>query len=204
MSTRPTPDAVDAAHAAHAADSARAPRVPRPADAVGASDGPERSHTVVGSPLGPLTLVATDGVLSGLYMTEQRHRPPQETFGVPDASPFAEAVRQLDAWFAGDRTDFDLPLRLHGTPFQQRVWTALREIPYGGTVSYGELAARLGKPSASRAVGLANGKNPVSIIVPCHRVVGAGGSLTGYGGGLDRKRRLLDFESGAMPLEGLG
>ncbi|MFG2193568.1 methylated-DNA--[protein]-cysteine S-methyltransferase [Streptomyces sp. NPDC048639] len=161
---------------------------------------PERTHSVVDSPLGPLTLVATDGVLSGLYMTEQRHRPPQETFGVPDETPFAEAVRQLDAYFAGDRTDFDLPLHLHGTPFQQRVWTALLEIPYGRTLSYGELADRLGNPSASRAVGLANGKNPVSIIVPCHRVVGAGGSLTGYGGGIDRKRRLLDFESGALPL----
>jgi methylated-DNA-[protein]-cysteine S-methyltransferase len=158
---------------------------------------PERTHTVVDSPVGPLTLVATDGVLSGLYMTEQRHRPPEDTFGAPDDTPFTEPVRQLDAYFAGDLTDFDLDLRLDGTPFQQRVWSALRDIPYGETVSYGQLADRLGKPSASRAVGLANGRNPIGIIVPCHRVVGASGSLTGYGGGLDRKRRLLDFESGA-------
>ena len=91
-------------------------------------------------------------------------------------------------------TTFDLPLAPRGTPFQQRVWAALCDIPYGGTLSYGQLAARLGAPSAARAVGLANGRNPVSIIVPCHRVVGADGSLTGYGGGLDRKRRLLAFE----------
>ncbi|MGP3925319.1 methylated-DNA--[protein]-cysteine S-methyltransferase [Streptomyces sp. 8N616] len=164
---------------------------------------PERTHTVVDSPLGPLTLVATGAVLSGLYMTEQRHRPPEDTFGTPDDAPFAEAVRQLGAYFAGELTTFDLPLRLDGTPFQQRVWEALRRIPYGATVSYGQLADRLGNPSASRAVGLANGRNPIGIIVPCHRVVGASGSLTGYGGGLDRKRRLLDFESGTESLEGL-
>ncbi|MYY17016.1 MULTISPECIES: methylated-DNA--[protein]-cysteine S-methyltransferase [unclassified Streptomyces] len=155
-----------------------------------------RQHTVLDSPYGPLTLVAPDGVLAGLYMTEQRHRPPEESFGVPDPEPFAETVRQLDAYFAGDLTTFDLPLRLDGTPFQRAVWAELRQIPYGETRSYGELAERLGKPGASRAVGLANGRNPVGIIVPCHRVVGATGGLTGYGGGLDRKRRLLDFERG--------
>ncbi|MFF1463364.1 methylated-DNA--[protein]-cysteine S-methyltransferase [Streptomyces sp. NPDC058330] len=158
---------------------------------------PTRHHTVVDSPYGPLTLVANDGVLAGLYMTEQRHRPPEETFGIPDPGPFAEAVRQLDAYFAGDLTDFDLPLRLEGTPFQRTVWAELRRIPYGETRSYGELAERLGKPGASRAVGLANGKNPVGIIVPCHRVIGASGGLTGYGGGLERKQRLLAFERGA-------
>jgi methylated-DNA-[protein]-cysteine S-methyltransferase len=158
-----------------------------------------RTHTVVESPLGPLTLVATDGVLSGLYMEGQRHRPPEETFGArANASEaFAEAARQLDAYFAGRLTDFDVPLQLDGTPFQQRVWSALCDIPYGVTLSYGGLAERIGSPAASRAVGLANGKNPVSIIVPCHRVVGASGSLTGYGGGLDRKRSLLAFEAGA-------
>ncbi|MFB4300302.1 methylated-DNA--[protein]-cysteine S-methyltransferase [Actinomadura sp. NTSP31] len=157
----------------------------------------EPTHVVVDSPVGPLTLVAVDGALSGLYMVNQRHRPPQETFGVPgnpDAAPFAAAAEQLAAYFAGDLTDFDLPLNLRGTPFQGRVWAALREIPYGETITYGELAVELGKPSASRAVGLANGKNPVGVIVPCHRVVGSTGSLTGYGGGLDRKRYLLDFE----------
>ncbi|MBO2453600.1 methylated-DNA--[protein]-cysteine S-methyltransferase [Actinomadura barringtoniae] len=157
-----------------------------------------RTHTVVDSPYGPLTLVATDGALSGLYMDLQRHRPDQETFGDredPEADPFAAVAEQLTAYFAGELTDFDLPLNLHGTPFQRRVWEALQEIPYGETVSYGRLAVEIGNPSASRAVGLANGKNPVGIIVPCHRVVGSTGNLTGYGGGIDRKRRLLDFEN---------
>ncbi|MGK5627662.1 methylated-DNA--[protein]-cysteine S-methyltransferase [Streptomyces sp. URMC 123] len=155
-----------------------------------------RTHTVMASPVGDLTLVAEDAALRGLYMTDQRHRPPRESFGVrDDADPvFREAVRQLTAYFAGELTVFDLPLRLVGTDFQRRVWAALCDIPYGETVSYGALAERLGSPGASRAVGLANGRNPIGIIVPCHRVVGAGGGLTGYGGGLDRKRRLLDFE----------
>ncbi|NYI07673.1 methylated-DNA--[protein]-cysteine S-methyltransferase [Allostreptomyces psammosilenae] len=155
-----------------------------------------RTHTVIDSPVGPLTLVATDGVLSALYMTDQRHRPEQETFGTPDDEAFGEVIRQLGEYFAGERTTFDLPLALHGTEFQRRVWAGLQEIPYGETISYGELADRIGRPGASRAVGLANGKNPVGIIVPCHRVIGSNGSLTGYGGGLDRKRHLLDFERG--------
>ncbi|XNL82775.1 methylated-DNA--[protein]-cysteine S-methyltransferase [Actinomadura madurae] len=130
-------------------------------------------------------------------MEMQRHRPPAETFGAPgdpDSEPFATVAEQLAAYFAGELTEFDMPLRLHGTPFQQRVWDALQEIPYGETTTYGELAVEIGSPSASRAVGLANGRNPVGVIVPCHRVVGSTGSLTGYGGGLDRKRYLLDFE----------
>ncbi|MFF4359016.1 methylated-DNA--[protein]-cysteine S-methyltransferase [Streptomyces sp. NPDC001604] len=159
-----------------------------------------KHHTVIDSPYGPLTLVADDGILCGLYMTEQRHRPPEESFGTRDETLFAEAEEQLEAYFAGDLKEFTLELRLHGTPFQRTVWGRLREIPYGETRSYGELAAALGNPSASRAVGLANGKNPIGIIVPCHRVVGANGSLTGYGGGLDRKQRLLDFESGTVTL----
>ncbi|MEV7084843.1 methylated-DNA--[protein]-cysteine S-methyltransferase [Streptomyces sp. NPDC093085] len=153
-----------------------------------------RSHTVLESPYGPLTLVATDGVLSGLYMREQRHRPPEESFGPRDPEPFTEAVRQLTAYFDGELTEFDVPFTLHGTAFQRSVWAELLRIPYGETRSYGELAGLLGKPGASRAVGLANGKNPISIIVPCHRVIGAGGGLTGYGGGLSRKQRLLAFE----------
>ncbi|MFF8960982.1 methylated-DNA--[protein]-cysteine S-methyltransferase [Streptomyces sp. NPDC014894] len=156
-----------------------------------------RQHTVVDSPYGALTLVADDGVLSGLYMTDQRHRPDEETFGEPDAAPFGETIRQLDAYFARELTDFDVPMRLTGTPFQRRVWERLLAIPYGETRTYGELAHELGSPNASRAVGLANGKNPVSIIVPCHRVIGSTGSLVGYGGGLTRKQRLLAFESGA-------
>ncbi|MFF8506600.1 methylated-DNA--[protein]-cysteine S-methyltransferase [Streptomyces sp. NPDC015492] len=160
-------------------------------------------HTVVDSPYDPLTLVAVDGVLSRLHMTGQRHRPPEETFGAPDPRPFREAIRQLDAYFAGELTEFDLPLHLVGTEFQLRVWAELRRIPYGETRTYGELAELLGNPGASRAVGLANGKNPVGVIVPCHRVIGAGGGLTGYGGGLDRKQRLLAFESGAAEPEAL-
>ncbi|MFJ8535355.1 methylated-DNA--[protein]-cysteine S-methyltransferase [Streptomyces sp. NPDC093591] len=158
---------------------------------------PTKQHTVIDSPYGPLTLVAEDDVLSGLYMTEQRHRPPEETFGERDDRPFGAAIDQLEAYFAGELKEFTLELRLNGTEFQRRVWDRLRHIPYGETRSYGQLADALGNPAASRAVGLANGKNPIGIIVPCHRVVGAGGSLTGYGGGLDRKKRLLDFESGA-------
>ncbi|AZP23614.1 methylated-DNA--[protein]-cysteine S-methyltransferase [Streptomyces aquilus] len=156
-----------------------------------------KQHTVLDSPYGPLTLVATDGILSNLYMTDQRHRPAQETFGVRDDRPFGEAIDQLEAYFASELKEFTLELHLHGTPFQRSVWEQLLRIPYGETRSYGDLAAALGNPGASRAVGLANGKNPVSIIVPCHRVVGSNGSLTGYGGGLERKQRLLDFERGA-------
>ena len=155
------------------------------------------THVVVDSPVGPLTLVARNGALSGLYMEVQRHRPDNATFGPPgdlQSEPFATVAEQLSAYFAGELTQFDVPLTLHGTPFQQRVWALLQEIPYGKTATYGELATELGKPSASRAVGLANGRNPVGIIVPCHRVIGSTGDLTGYGGGLDRKRYLLDFE----------
>jgi methylated-DNA-[protein]-cysteine S-methyltransferase len=158
------------------------------------------AHTVVDSPVGPLTLVARDGVLTGLYMDRQRYRPAEEIFGEPDASPFAEAARQLRDYFRGTRTDFDLPLDLRGTEFQRRVWAELRTVPFGRTVTYAELAERIGRPTAARAVGLANGHNPVSIIVPCHRVVGTGGALTGYGGGLARKRWLLAHEGGAAVL----
>jgi methylated-DNA-[protein]-cysteine S-methyltransferase len=142
-----------------------------------------------------LTLVAADGVLAGLYMEGQRHRPGQETFGDRDPEPFDAVVAQLRAYFDGTLTAFDLPLAPRGTPFQQAVWSALREIPYGRTVSYGEIADRIGRPTAARAVGMANGRNPIGIIVPCHRVVGSSGDLTGYGGGLDRKRHLLAFEA---------
>ncbi|MFE9413547.1 methylated-DNA--[protein]-cysteine S-methyltransferase [Streptomyces sp. NPDC006704] len=156
------------------------------------------THTLIDSPYGPLTLVAADGVLSRLYMENQRHRPPQETFGERgDGGPFPEVIDQLQAYFAGELTEFTMELNLSGTPFQRRVWRGLQQIPYGETRTYGELAEALGSPGASRAVGLANGKNPVGIIVPCHRVIGANGSLTGYGGGLERKQRLLAFERGA-------
>jgi methylated-DNA-[protein]-cysteine S-methyltransferase len=160
---------------------------------------PTVQHTVIDSPYDALTLVAVDGVLSRIHMTDQRHRPAEETFGEPDRRPFGEVIRQLDAYFAGELTTFELPLKLIGTPFQLRVWEQLCLIPYGETRTYGELAEVLGSPGASRAVGLANGRNPVSIVVPCHRVIGSSGSLTGYGGGLGRKQRLLAFESGAEP-----
>ncbi len=159
-----------------------------------------RTHTVTDSPVGPLTLVADGGRLRGLYMTEHRHQPDPATFGERDPAAFGAAVEQLGGYFAGELTDFDLELAPEGTPFQQRVWTALREIRYGEVTTYGELALRIGQPTASRAVGLANGKNPLSILIPCHRVVGSDGSLTGYGGGLERKRFLLSLEQG--PQEG--
>lgn len=157
----------------------------------------EPTHVVLDSPVGDLTVVAMDGGLAWLYMEVQRYRPSDEEFGLPGDprdEPFAAVAEQLSAYFAGELTEFDLPLNLQGTPFQLSVWNALQEIPYGETTTYGQIAAELGKPSASRAVGLANGRNPVSVIVPCHRVIGSNGDLTGYGGGLDRKRYLLDME----------
>jgi methylated-DNA-[protein]-cysteine S-methyltransferase len=157
-----------------------------------------RSHTVIDSPIGPLTLIAENGRLAGVHMEITRYEPDAATLGTAvgsDNEPvLASAAKQLDAYFDGELTNFDLPLTLDGSPFQQTVWAALQDIPYGQTTSYGDLAKRIGSPSASRAVGLANGRNPVSIVVPCHRVIGADGSLTGYGGGMDRKRFLLALE----------
>ena len=147
------------------------------------------------SPIGRLLLTADGSALTGLYM--EAGRKAQSTEGWQEdfrAAPLPATVQQLTEYFAGNRRDFDLPLRLQGTVFQQRVWRALMEIPYGETWSYGTLAKRIGNPGASRAVGLANGRNPISILVPCHRVIGADGTLTGYGGGLDRKRWLLAHE----------
>jgi methylated-DNA-[protein]-cysteine S-methyltransferase len=147
------------------------------------------------SPIGRLRLLAEDGALVGVYMEEHAHAPAAAADVAAGREPVIdEAARQLAAWFAGERTAFDLPLRPRGTPFQLAVWEALREIPYGETRSYGEIAARLGRPAAVRAVGAANGRNPISIVVPCHRVVGAGGALTGYAGGVERKRWLLGHE----------
>jgi methylated-DNA-[protein]-cysteine S-methyltransferase len=155
-------------------------------------------HAVTDSPIGPLTLVGTGGALSGLYMDEQRYAP--ASYGERDDDAFPDVVGQLREYFAGTRTRFDLELAPVGTPFQQQVWAALREVPYGETTTYGELAAILGRPTAARAVGHANGHNPISIIVPCHRVVGTSGNLTGYGGGLPRKRFLLALEAGTPAL----
>jgi methylated-DNA-[protein]-cysteine S-methyltransferase len=147
------------------------------------------------SPIGRLLLTSDGTALTGLYM-EPSHKA-QSTDGWTEdvtVAPLSATVRQLTEYFDGTRREFDLPLRLQGTTFQTRVWRELTEIPYGQTWSYGQLAQRIDKPSASRAVGLANGRNPISILVPCHRVIGADGSLTGYGGGIERKRWLLAHE----------
>ncbi len=147
----------------------------------------------VDSPVGPLTLAGHGDTLTNLRMVDQTHEPSRADWE-PDDDAFGEAVEQLAAYFAGERTSFDLDLELAGTGFQRRVWAALQTIPYGETRSYRDIAEQVGAPTAFRAVGLANGHNPIGIIVPCHRVIGASGSLTGYGGGLDRKRLLLDLE----------
>lgn len=160
-------------------------------------------HTVVESPVGPLTLVRTPDGLSGLYMHEQRHLPDRQRFGPRADDGFGEVTAQLAEYFAGDRTAFTVTLAPAGTAFQQRVWAALRTIPYGDTWTYLQLAEHLGNPAAIRAVAAANGRNPVGIIVPCHRVIGSDGSLTGYAGGLDRKRFLLDLEGAAGAADGL-
>lgn len=149
------------------------------------------------SPVGTLTLVATERGLNGLY--PDGHAPAPEPEWLRDAAPFREVCRQLDAYFAGDLREFDIPLDLQGTPFQLKVWNALLDIPFGETIHYGEQARRIGQPQASRAVGLANGRNPISVIVPCHRVIGKNGSLTGYGGGLSMKRHLLNLEAPENP-----
>ncbi len=145
------------------------------------------------SPVGTITLAGRDGRIRHLRMDEQTYEPSHDGWE-PDQTAFQDAIDQLTAYFAGDLQEFDLELDLVGTEFQRRVWNALLTIPYGETRSYGEIAVQVGSPGASRAVGLANGHNPVGIIVPCHRVIGANGSLTGYGGGLDRKKLLLDLE----------
>ncbi|AIY47668.1 methylated-DNA--[protein]-cysteine S-methyltransferase [Mycolicibacterium fortuitum] len=145
------------------------------------------------SPVGLLTLAGRNGKLMHLRMVDQTYEPSREGWEADDAA-FPDAVDQLSEYFAGDRTEFTLELDMAGTQFQRRVWEALRAIPYGETCTYGEIARQIGAPGAFRAVGLANGHNPIGIIVPCHRVIGANGSLTGYGGGLERKRALLELE----------
>jgi methylated-DNA-[protein]-cysteine S-methyltransferase len=158
--------------------------------------------TTIASPLGGITVTRSDrdpatgitGAISGLYLPTGRHAAVVRAGWILDDTAFDDIRGQLDEYFAGRRQEFDLPLSAVGTPFQQRVWAQLLRIPFGTTTSYGRVAAALGMPTASRAVGLANGQNPISIIVPCHRVVGADGSLPGYGGGLDAKRWLLSHE----------
>lgn len=154
-----------------------------------------RFFEIYHSPLGELLLVANDDSLLEIRFPEATRKeklPQQCTKG---STLCARAAAQLEAYFAGDLQTFDLPLSPQGTPFQQRVWKALLDIPYGKTISYGELAHRIDRPTASRAVGAANGQNPLPIVLPCHRVIGSNGSLTGYGGGLHRKETLLELES---------
>jgi methylated-DNA-[protein]-cysteine S-methyltransferase len=158
------------------------------------------------SPVGTLLLAAGDEGLTTLHFEARRHAPaqthdwlPTDGGDTPPARTLTRARAQLEEYFAGARTTFDLPLAPRGTPFQLRVWTALREIPFGSTRGYAEIAQRLGLPNAARAVGAANGRNQIAIIVPCHRVIGANGSMTGFGGGIERKRWLLVHE-GAVPL----
>jgi methylated-DNA-[protein]-cysteine S-methyltransferase len=154
------------------------------------------AFTYFDSPIGRLLLCTDGAALTGLYMDVAGRPCARKPDWTEDArsGPLPETVRQLTEYFGGARRDFELPMCLQGTEFQQRVWQALRQIPYGVTLSYGELAKRVSNPNALRAVGLANGRNPISILVPCHRVIGADGSLTGYGGGLERKRWLLAHE----------
>ena len=153
-------------------------------------------HTRITTALGELTLVADGGKLTGLYFPHHWYRPPASALGefVADDPFFAEVAAQLDDFLAGRRTSFDLPVALSGDDFQRSVWAMLTEIPYGSTTTYGALAERLGDRALAQAVGQAVGHNPVSIIVPCHRVVGKNGRLTGYAGGLRRKQHLLDLE----------
>ncbi|MBV8950364.1 MAG: methylated-DNA--[protein]-cysteine S-methyltransferase [Actinobacteria bacterium] len=155
------------------------------------------------TPIGPVVLDADDDGITWLSLDGSP--PPRAHEPTPQArAHLVAATRELDEYFDGRRTGFDCPLSMRGTPFQRTVWAALLDIPYGETISYGELAHRVGAPRAARAVGLANGRNPVPIVVPCHRVIGANGTLTGYGGGLDRKRWLLAHEAGRaqLPLSG--
>lgn len=153
-------------------------------------------YTTMESPIGELLLVGDGERLRGLYLQDGR-KPARVGAGWRRSpAPFGLVRAQLREYFGGERTSFDVALALRGGTFERRVWSELQEIPYGETASYGEIARRVGCPTAARAVGLANGRNPVSIIVPCHRVIGADGGLTGYGGGLERKRRLLELESG--------
>src|SRR6476646_3956797 len=152
------------------------------------------SCTRMDSPLGPLLLVGDDSGLRRIEFVKGRRTVEADPRWQDDAEHFREVIRQLRAYFGGEGEGFDLPLAPEGTPFQLAVWKRLCEIPYGETISYGELARRVGNPNASRAVGLANGSNPIPIVIPCHRVIGSNGKLTGYGGGLPIKEKLLSLE----------
>ena len=154
--------------------------------------------TVMPSPVGPLTLLADDDALVGLHFPSDAVAKPRPGW-IPDERRFRDAAAQLGEYFAGRRRTFALPLAPRGTAFRQLVWRALQAIPYGSTATYAEIARAIGQPQASRAVGGANHHNPLAIVIPCHRVIGSNGSMTGYGGGLDRKRLLLDLEGRGRP-----
>lgn len=153
-------------------------------------------YDLVTTSLGAVTIVATDDAITGVYFSDQRRRPDDAEFGrhVDDDALLDAAASQLLEYLEGDRTDFDLPVSTHGDKFHQAVWDALRAIPYGTTTTYGRVAAEIGMPRQAQRVGQAVGRNPVGIVIPCHRVIGADGSLTGYAGGLERKRHLLELE----------
>ena len=153
-------------------------------------------YTTIASPIGELLLLGDGSALRGLYMQEGRKPATVRPGWKREPDAFAAASAQLDEYFAGRRTGFDLPIEPSGTPFQLRVWRALRDVDYGETSSYGELARRIGRPRAARAVGAANGSNPISIVIPCHRLIGTSGALTGYAGGIANKRLLLELEAG--------
>jgi methylated-DNA-[protein]-cysteine S-methyltransferase len=157
-------------------------------------------YTFFSSPIGELLLAGDGETLSGLYFPDGSTALAPQPAWTRDDGAFDEVNRQLTAYFDGELTGFSLPLTPRGTPFQLRVWHALQTIPYGQTTSYGKLAAQLGDPKATRAVGMANGSNPIAVIIPCHRVIGADGTLTGYGGGMPRKQWLLALEGRALPL----
>jgi methylated-DNA-[protein]-cysteine S-methyltransferase len=154
-----------------------------------------RTHTIIDTPIGELTLVADDGALSGVYFPGHWTRPDRAAFGERSDAGFEEVERQLAEYFARERTTFELRTAPTGDGFHRRVWDLIDQVPYGATTTYGDLARRLGDPTLARAVGGAVGHNPLSVIVPCHRVVGKDGKLTGYAGGLRRKRFLLELEA---------
>jgi len=151
--------------------------------------------TLEKTPVGPLRLVADERGLNTVCFLRGRKKEAVQDDWKEDPAFFVDVIRQLQEYFVGALREFEIPLRMEGTEFQKKVWKNLQKIPYGETISYGELAKRIGDPKAVRAVGAANGQNPLPIIVPCHRVIGSNGSLTGFGGGLENKRRLLDLES---------
>lgn len=159
------------------------------------------THTTIESPIGELTLVAKDGVLSGVYFPGHWHMPAPEVFGARSERGFEQAREQLGEYLAGERTEFELTTTVAGEEFQRRVWELIDRIPYGQTTTYGEMAEELGDPRLAREVGAAVGRNPLSIVVPCHRVVGKDGKLTGYAGGLERKRFLLELEGAGERVE---